>query len=458
MRRKIVKLLNFILIGVLTLGVARPLTEQELAVQATSLSDIQDQINDTRNQITDTQNQISDTRNQISDTQNQLDDINDEIDGLTDEQDLVEEMIADLNSEIINTMTSIGLKEDEIATKETELADKQVEIDNTQAEYEAAKAKEEQQYRAMLVHAQNTYESGSVTTQLGVFLEGGGLSDILNRLDFIEQVYQYERFQLENYEAIKNQVHDLWDLLEQEKAGLQADKAQLETDKADLQVQKDNLDVMLEKKKQESANYEAEINRARQEAAVAKQLLQQEQQELAQLQAQQNQLQAQQNQLQNQLQAQQNPSQQNKPQQNQSNAGNTAATNGNYKPTSYTDMIEDADGSDLGKKVAKYACQYIGNPYVYGGTSLTNGADCSGFVYRVYKDFGYTLPRTSYEQRSAGKSVDYSDAEPGDLICYDGHIGIYIGDGRIVHASSERTGIKVSRATYRPILSVRRVI
>ena len=145
-------------------------------------------------------------------------------------------------------------------------------------------------------------------------------------------------------------------------------------------------------------------------------------------------------------------------QQAQQNQGNTAAANGNYTTTNYTATIDDASGSELGKKVAKYACQYIGNPYVLGGTSLTNGADCSGFTYRVYKDFGYNLPRTSYEQRSAGTGVDYSEAQPGDLICYDGHVGLYIGGGLIVHASSKKTGIKVSKATYRSILSVRRIL
>ena len=108
----------------------------------------------------------------------------------------------------------------------------------------------------------------------------------------------------------------------------------------------------------------------------------------------------------------------------------------------------------MGKRLAKYACQYIGNPYVAGGTSLTNGADCSGFTFRIYSDFGYSIPRTSYEQRSCGTGVDYSSAQPGDLICYDGHVAMYIGGGLIVHASTQRTGIKISNANYRPILAV----
>ena len=112
----------------------------------------------------------------------------------------------------------------------------------------------------------------------------------------------------------------------------------------------------------------------------------------------------------------------------------------------------------MGRAVADYALQFLGNPYVYGGTSLTKGADCSGFVKSVYANFGVSLPRTSGEQRSSGYAVDgLSNAKPGDLICYSGHIGIYIGDGKIVHASSAKTGIITSRADYRSILAIRRI-
>ena len=389
----------------LTLAVAVPLAEQEIEASATTISEVQ---------------------NQIQNTQNQIQGINDKIDTLTDEQALVEEMIDDINAEIVNTMTSIGMKEDEIAAKEAELASKQAEIEQTQASYEAAKAKEEQQYQDMLVQMKFMYENG-YETYLGLFLSGGGLGDMLNRMDFVEKIYSYSDRKLTEYEDTKNEVLALWNTLETEKAQLEADKANLEAAKQSLESQKANLNTLLAQRKQESANYEAEIEKARQEAAVAKKLLQQEQQQLAQLQAQQNQ-------------------------------GNTAAATGTYTTTDYTGIIDNASGSDLGKRLAKYACQFIGNPYVSGGTSLTNGADCSGFTYRVYKDFGYDLPRTSYEQRSAGVGVDYSNAQPGDLICYDGHVGLYIGGGYIVHASSARTGIKVTRATYRTILAVRRII
>lgn len=111
-----------------------------------------------------------------------------------------------------------------------------------------------------------------------------------------------------------------------------------------------------------------------------------------------------------------------------------------------------------GQAVVDYACQFIGNPYVWGGTSLTNGADCSGFVQAVYAHFGISLPRTSAEQRNAGVSVSYSEAVPGDVICYDGHVGIYAGNGQIVNAMNERDGIGICSATYTNIITVRRLL
>lgn len=122
-------------------------------------------------------------------------------------------------------------------------------------------------------------------------------------------------------------------------------------------------------------------------------------------------------------------------------------------------VVEESNVSTLGQQIADYAMKFIGNPYVYGGTSLTNGADCSGFVQSVYKQFGISLPRTSGEQGRAGSAVDgLSNARPGDLVWYSGHIGIYIGNNQIVHASSPKNGIITSNANYRTILGIRRIV
>lgn len=117
-----------------------------------------------------------------------------------------------------------------------------------------------------------------------------------------------------------------------------------------------------------------------------------------------------------------------------------------------------AMGVGSGSAVANFALQFQGNPYKYGGTSLTNGADCSGFVQSVYANFGIRLPRTSSGQATCGKAVPYSQAKPGDIICYSGHVGIYIGGGKIVHASTPKSGIVVGSATFKRITTVRRIV
>jgi len=418
MRKKYKPLLNCILTLSLTAVLVQSEAWQPLTAEATSISEIQQKIEEDQKRITALYNEIM---------------------GMEDEQDLIQEEIDDLTAEIQNTMTSIGIKADEITAKEEEITVKEEEIarkgqqiKETEEEYNAAVVREETQRENIAACTKLIYEAGE-NSFFSALLEGKGFADVLNRMDYIEKMYEYERTLLLEYIGTKEQVHDLWDRLEEEKSGLEEDKKQLEADRQlleadreELKQQKASLDVMLDRKKEESANYEAEIARIRQAAAVAKTLLQQDQQTLNRLEEAQK------------------------------------LVNATYATTDYTTVVDNASGSTLGKQIAKYALQYVGNPYVYGGTSLTNGADCSGFTYRVYSNFGYTLPRTSYEQRSAGTSVNYSEAQPGDLICYEGHVAMYIGSGMIVHASNSKPypngGIKVSRAEYKPILAVRRIV
>ena len=364
---------------------------------------------------------ISQIKALIKKQQAQINQINSEIADMEDAQDLLEEEIADLDSEILNTMVSIGLLEDEIAANEAE-------INKTQAQYDQAKAEEEKQYSDMKLHLQLMYEVGN-TSYLEAFLASSGLGAMLNQADYIEAFYAYDQKLLKQYKEQKEQVEVL-------QAELTAQKQILETDKASMEAEMSRLEALLLEKKQKSESYDAQIAKAKQEAAAYKTKIQQEEKQIKQLEEEAR-----------------------KKAEEEARKKAEAIANGNYNVTKVdVSIIDNANGSELGKKIAKYACQYIGNPYVYGGTSLTKGTDCSGFTYRVYKDFGYNLSRTSAAQRSNGKAVEYKDAQPGDLICYDGHVGLYIGGGYIVHASNPKNGIKVSKATYRTILAVRRIL
>lgn len=141
-----------------------------------------------------------------------------------------------------------------------------------------------------------------------------------------------------------------------------------------------------------------------------------------------------------------------------STSGTSASSSSSGSTSSSSTSTSSTSTSSTGSAVASYACQFIGNPYVYGGSSLTNGTDCSGFVMSVYAHFGVGLPHSSSAQRSAGREVSVSEMQPGDIVCYSGHVAIYVGNNTIVHASNARDGIKLtSPANYRTILSVRRI-
>lgn len=411
MKKAAIKIINLILV----IAVVGLMT---IPAEATTVKDIQDQINKDNEA---------------------LNDINDDMLAMQDEQDLLEEEICDLDAELVNTMTVIGGLEDDIAAseeaidaKEQDIAAKEADIRMTQGLYEEAREKEEAQYDAMVARIQYLYENGEAD-YLAVLFSASSFSEILTLQSYIEAVYTYDQNMLAEYEAAREAVKQLWDRLEEEKASLEGEKASLEEEKASLEADRAEMESqiaylngLLDKKKKESANYDAQIARMRQEANALKVKIKQEQAELKKIE--------------------------------EAERRRTAA-NGSYTVSaSISDIINGASGSDLGKQIARYGCQYIGNPYVLGGTSLTNGADCSGFTYRIYANFGYTIPRTSYQQRSAGTEVSYENAQPGDLICYEGHVAMYIGGGYIVHASNVKTGIKVSRATYKKILSVRRII
>lgn len=368
---------------------------------------------------------IAELKQQLAETQSQLDAISGQASGIEGKKDAVEEEIEELDGNLIELMGSISLLEDAIEEKKEE-------IEAAQAELEEAIAKEKEQYEAMKKRIKFMYEKGDATYAQLLF-ESKSINDMMNKADYIERLYEYDRKMLTEYQEIRQEVADLRDALEIE-------KADLEEQEYELQEEKSALENLLKEKKAEAKNFEVQLAQVQQSAAAYKALIKKQTAQIKQLEAEEAARKA------------KEEAEKNK------NKTQTPTKTPGVASAQAVSLINSAKGSSKGKEIASYACRFVGNPYVAGGTSLTNGADCSGFTQAVYRDFGISIPRNSTSQRGYGKSVSYEDAEPGDIVCYAGHVGMYIGNGYIVHASTQKTGIKLSVATYRPILSIRRIL
>ncbi len=365
--------------------------------------------------------------------------------------------ISVLDQNLVQVMVSVDALKGDIAAKEQDIA---LTTDNLQKAQNA----QAEQYESMKQRIQYLYENGGDDAWFEMLLSGDDLGDLLTRGEYTQKMYESDRANLEKFKNTAEEVSALKDQYESEQAELEEMKTALEDEQAALEYQ-------LYIKRSSSQNCEYEISMAQQQAATYSNLLAAQQKELEKLQiarwkaeqeairqAQLAQIAA----LNQQQEAQQNGTQ------TAQTSQQTAAATGSASAYDESQAVVaspsapaatvSSTGSSRGNAIVNFATQYVGNPYVWGGTSLTNGADCSGFAQSVYANFGINLPRTSYEQQHAGVEVSYANAQPGDLICYGGHVAIYMGNGRIVHASNSRDGIIISNnATYRTILSVRRL-
>ena len=379
---------------------------------------------------------ISELREDVKKNQSQLKNAQQQVSEAQEAQEGVGEEIEEIDAELVNLITDINLIEEAINDKEEE-------IYRTQLNYDAAVAEKDEQYATMKIRIQFMYEKGD-SSYLHMFFGAGNMGDMVNKAKYVEELYDYDRKLLAEYEDTVRRVQELWDTLEEDKSELETSKTELQEGQAymeELLAQKkteyENYGVMLTKAKQEAATYTARI---KQETAQIRKLEEEERKRREEEERKKKEEEEKRKKEQEALLAQEG---------GDSDSEESSQKEETPKPTS--------SGGGKGQDIANYACKFIGNPYVAGGTSLTNGADCSGFVMAVYKNFGINLPRSSYSQSTVGKGVSYSDARPGDVIYYGGHVGIYIGNGQIVHASNERTGITVSNANYRSILAIRRI-
>lgn len=419
-------------------------------------------------------------------TSAQLDATYAQIDQFYAAKEQLQNEIAALDANLVNVMVSIQTLEGDISNKQTD-------IEQTQSDLQKAQNAKDKQYEAMKQRIQYLYEKGGNDAWFQMMVNAENLSELLTKAEYTQKMYEYDRQSLEKYVNTIEQVTQLSNQYQQEKAELEGMKQEYEAESV-------NLQVAIDERKATSANYDNEIAYAQQMANEYTALIQQQQAEIERLEA--ERIAAEEEaRRQAELAAAEEAARQEAESQEETTVydeeGNEidaedAAANGDVvydeegneidpnevvtedssdevEYDEYGNVIDsdntvdpseyESSGSGSGSSVVDYATQFVGNPYVWGGTSLTNGADCSGFVQSVYSNFGVSLPRTSYEQQNAGREVSYSEAQPGDLICYGGHVAIYMGGGKIVHASNSRDGIKISNdATYRTILSVRRLV
>lgn len=343
--------------------------------------------------------------------------------------------------EMVELMVSVDLIKSDILSKKEELK-------AARADLKEAKKQEKKQYEAMKLRIRYMYEQGD-TGYIEAILGSKNMADLLNQVEYYEEVYSYDRKLLKNYRKAKQVCQKLETRVESELAELKDMRTSLQSEEASLKAVMNRLkgeisdfDTKLANARSMADSYKKTIiaqnniikeeDRKRKEAEAR---ARREAEEAAR------------------REQEQNNNNNNNNNNNDSNSGNGG---GSSEPASDPGYHTNVSGA----AVVAYAQSFVGNRYVWGGTDPHTGADCSGFTQYVFAHFGISIPRTSYLQRTAGRAVSQSDAKPGDICCYSGHVAIYIGGGSIVHARGAAYGICVTHDAFTrgDLVCIRRVL
>lgn len=390
------------------------------------------------------------------------------INNLEDQKQTLSAEIDQLDSDLVNIMV-------EIEILDGELSDKEAQIEQTKADLAVAEENKQKQYEAMKKRIQYLYEKGGDDAWAQMLFQASDFTSLLNHAEYVQQMYDSDRNSLEEFKETVQQVKDLGDQLDSEKAELEEMNQEYQNRQASMQTQ-------LEEKKATSSDYDAQIAQAQNQAAQYTELIRQQNAEIQKIEEEEKKAaeeaarkaaeeaakkaaaeeaakKAQEEANKKAADEAAKKAAEASKKSSSASGSNTAASSGSSTSSKNNTSGSSVSYNPTGQSVVNYACQFVGNPYVWGGTSLTNGADCSGFIMSIYAKFGVSLPHSSGAMAGCGRGVSYSEAMPGDIICYAGHVAIYMGGGQIVHASNAKDGIKISgNAAYRPIVAVRRVL
>lgn len=372
-----------------------------------------------------------DAEKKKSQAEQDLKDKKNEINGLKDQQQITADDIKNKSAKL-----------DEILAAQkklqTNITSKQAEIEQNQKDLAAAQEKQQEQYDAMKKRIQFMYENSAEDNIWTAIIESNGITDMLNRIEYVSDVYDSDRALMDSYQAAVEQVKEIGTKLDNDMNELTAMQDDYEKQQADVEA----AIVALENQKEQ---YASQIAQAQQQAEnyqniiTAQGKIIQEQEAAAAAAA---------------ARANSSPSSSSYDGGGAGKGGSIAgdyAAGGGKNPGASTGVS--------GSSVVSYAMQFVGNPYVWAGNSLTNGVDCSGFVHEVYAHFGISTPRYSQAFKSVGQAVSFDNIQPGDVVVYPGHVAIYAGGGVIVEAQSTKAGITANRSVQcHTILAIRRLV